>query len=193
MFSKSTKPPARPLSRPGGPPPLSSADMQRAIPAGGMNMPAPAPVRPAASTSVIGNSLTLEGGVSGEGELQVDGLVRGDVRVGRVTVGESGQIEGSVIAEQVECRGRIIGSITAKQIRLFGTAHVDGDITHEQLAMETGAFFQGRSMKFQRPAAQGYSSPAPAHMAPQQGHAPQSQPQQGHPPMGDVISLGGHN
>jgi len=44
-------------------------------------------------------------------------------------------------------------NITAKQVRLYGTAYVDGDITHEQLAMETGAFFQGRSLKFQRPAA----------------------------------------
>jgi cytoskeletal protein CcmA (bactofilin family) len=180
MFSKSTKPPTRPISQLGGPPPLSQADMQRAIPGGGPNAAALSPAKPAGSASVISNSLTLEGGISGEGELQVDGLVRGDVRVGRVTVGESGQIEGSVIAEQVECRGRIIGSITAKQIRLFGTAHVDGDITHEQLAMETGAFFQGRSMKFQRPAQngqqQGYSSPSPS-----QGHNAA--------PMGDVIKL----
>ena len=49
-----------------------------------------------------------------------------------------------------EIRGRIIGSVTAKQVRLYGTAYIDGDITHEQLAMETGAFFQGRSLKFQR-------------------------------------------
>ncbi len=60
---------------------------------------------------------------------------------------------GNVYAEAVEARGRIIGGITAKQVRLYGTAYVDGDITHEQLAMETGAFFQGRSLKFQRPAA----------------------------------------
>ncbi len=50
-------------------------------------------------------------------------------------------------------RGKVIGAITARQIRLFATAHVDGDMTHEQLAMETGASFQGRSLKFQRPAA----------------------------------------
>ena len=170
MFSKSTKPPARPVSKPGAPPPLTPAEMQRAMPQGTPNTPAPAPVRPQPSTSVIGNSLTLEGGVTGEGELQVDGVVRGDVRVGKVAVGENGHIEGSVIAEVVECRGRIIGSITAKQIRLFGTAHVDGDITHEQLAMETGAFFQGRSLKFQRQAQM--AQPAAAAPAPAQLQAP---------------------
>jgi hypothetical protein len=56
--------------------------------------------------------------------------------------------------------------------------------------METGAFFQGRSMKFQRPAQQGqpqqgYSSPTPSH-----GHAPQENAPHGQAPMGDVINLG---
>jgi cytoskeletal protein CcmA (bactofilin family) len=56
----------------------------------------------------------------------------------------------------------VVGAITAKQVRLYGTAYIDGDITHEQLAMETGAFFQGRSLKFQRPAAPPQPQPAPA-------------------------------
>jgi cytoskeletal protein CcmA (bactofilin family) len=103
--------------------------------------------------SLVSPDLTIEGGITGEGEMQIDGVVRGDVRVGRLTVGETGHVEGSIYAEAVEVRGRVVGAITAKQVRLYGTAYIDGDITHEQLAMETGAFFQGRSLKFQRPAA----------------------------------------
>lgn len=109
--------------------------------------------------SLLSADLTVEGGIIGEGELQIDGVVRGDVRVGRLTVGETGHVEGAVFADIVEIRGRIVGSITSKQVRLYGTAYVDGDITHEQLAMETGAFFQGRSLKFKRP-------PPPAQPAP---------------------------
>ena len=89
-----------------------------------------------------------------------DGVIRGDVRVSRLTIGETGRIDGTVSAELVEARGKVIGSITAKQIRLFATAHIEGDITHEQLAMETGASFQGRSLKFQRQAAPQSSSPS---------------------------------
>jgi hypothetical protein len=57
----------------------------------------------------------------------------------------------------------VVGSITAKQVRLMGTCYVDGDVTHEQLTMETGAFFQGRSLKFQRaaPAMPAAAAPAP--------------------------------
>lgn len=103
--------------------------------------------------SLISDNITIEGSVIGEGELQIDGVVRGEVRVDKVTIGETGHVEGAIFAEVVETRGRVIGQISAKQVRLHGTAYVDGDITHEQLAMESGAFFQGRSLKFQRPAA----------------------------------------
>ena len=101
--------------------------------------------------SLIAGDLVVEGDLSGDVELHVDGAVRGDVRVARLSIGETGSVEGSVQAESVDCRGRVVGSITAQQVRLYGAAHVDGDITHDQLTMETGAYFQGRSLKLQRP------------------------------------------
>ncbi len=150
MFSKPANKPA--------PTPVKSATPEPvAAPSPSLAMDAPKPKPKVAS--LISSGITIEGGVTGDGELQIDGVVRGDVRVGRLTVGETGHIEGSVYAEATEVRGRIVGSVTAKQVRLYGTSYIDGDITHEQLAMETGAFFQGRSLKFQRPAA---PTPAPA-------------------------------
>lgn len=128
--------------------------------------PAEPPRKSPKVASLISGDITVEGGVTGDGELQIDGTVRGDVRVGRLTIGETGHVEGSVYAEAAEIRGRVVGSVTAKQVRLYGTAYIDGDITHEQLAMETGAFFQGRSLKFQRPA---QSQPSAAPSAPQAG------------------------
>lgn len=117
--------------------------------------------------SLIANDMTLEGNILGGGELQVDGTIKGDVRVERVTIGETGQVDGGIFAEAVEVRGKVSGSVTAKQVRLYGACHVDGDITHEQLAMETGAFFQGRSLRLQRPAQQpSASAPPPASAQP---------------------------
>ena len=100
--------------------------------------------------SLISSDITIEGNLIGDGELQIDGTVKGDVKVAKLTIGDTGHVEGTISAEVVEVRGRIIGALSAKQVRLYGTAYVDGDITHEQLAMETGAFFQGRSLKFSR-------------------------------------------
>jgi cytoskeletal protein CcmA (bactofilin family) len=120
-------------------------------------IPDPTPPRKAATgtpkvASLIASDTTIDGSVSGDTELHVDGVVRGDIMVARLSIGETGHVEGGIQAEIVEARGRVVGSITAKQVRLYASCHVDGDITHEQLTMEAGAFFQGRSLKFQRPA-----------------------------------------
>ncbi len=65
---------------------------------------APTPMRKGGPkvASLIADDIAIEGNLRGEGELQVDGVIRGDVSVARLTVGESGQIEGSVHAEAVE-------------------------------------------------------------------------------------------
>src|ERR1700761_754961 len=112
--------------------------------------PAPRKATSPKAASLISQDIAIEGNLRGEGELQADGTVRGDVSVARLSIGESGVIEGSVHAESVEVRGKVVGAITAKQVRLYASAHVDGDITHEQLTMEAGAFFEGRSLRLQR-------------------------------------------
>jgi cytoskeletal protein CcmA (bactofilin family) len=162
MFSKtgSNPPQPQPGATPATPAPQSTAPAPSPGPA-----PTPAPQSPARprAASLVANDTLFEGDISGGGDIQIDGTVKGDVRVDHVTVGDSGQVEGGVYAEAVEVRGRVSGSITAKQVRLYGACHVDGDITHEQLAMETGAFFQGRSLRLQRPAT---PSTPPAAAAP---------------------------
>jgi cytoskeletal protein CcmA (bactofilin family) len=113
--------------------------------------PAPAPARPKPA-SMFGQGLTIRGDVVGDVEVHLDCVVLGDVKVGKLIVGPNARIEGSLVAQAMEIHGLVIGSVTAQAVRLYGTARVDGDITHEQLAMETGAQFQGRSLKFRRPA-----------------------------------------
>lgn len=113
--------------------------------------------KPHKVASVIGDDVTIDGNITGQGELHLDGTVRGEITVERLAIGETGQVEGTVTADTVDIRGKLTGTISAKQVKLYGTAHVDGDITHEQLSMEPGAYFQGRSLKFQR------QITAPAH------------------------------
>ena len=137
--------------------------------------------RKAKAATLIAEHMTVEGGVVGEGELHIDGVVRGDLRVGRVTIGDTGHVEGSITAESIEIRGRVVGTVTAKQVRLHGSSYVDGDITHEQLAMEIGAFFQGRSLKFQRQPGQG-AAPSPSASQPSSSASSAPSPSAATPP-----------
>ncbi len=79
----------------------------------------------------------------------------------RLIVGERALVEGLIRSGEVEVRGRVIGDIEAKAVKLHETAHVEGDILHEQLSIDIGAFFQGRCQQAKRPAA---AAPAPAKL-----------------------------
>lgn len=140
-----------------------------------VQQPVPPPARPKPA-SMFGQGLTIRGDVVGDVEVHLDCVVLGDVKVGKLIVGPNARIEGSVVSQATEIHGLVIGAVTAQSVRLYSTARVDGDITHEQLAMETGAEFQGRSMKFRRPAP-AQPQPAPAQPFPQAQAQPQPQPQ----------------
>jgi cytoskeletal protein CcmA (bactofilin family) len=123
-----------------------------------------APARPAGSSaaSVIAPDLLIKGGIEGRGEIQLQGKAWGDVKVERLMVGEAATLEGSVEAVVVEVRGRVTGSISARQVKLHPSAKVEGDITYEQLSIDNGAFFEGRCIKSKGDAAAATPGAAPA-------------------------------
>lgn len=126
----------------------------------------PAPVSQR-GLSTLSSDLQFEGSISGGGDLQIDGAIKGDVRVGRLIVGETGAVEGNVSADYVEVRGRIVGGISGKQVKLIATAYVDGDITAEQMSIDIGAYFQGRVLQGRREAPAPTPAPAPRPAAPE--------------------------
>ena len=108
---------------------------------------AEAPPRKSLPCSLIAENVSVAGDLASDGDVQLDGALRGDLKVGHLSLGETGQVEGAIEAETVEVRGRVVGTISARVVRLHATAHVDGDITHAQLAIDAGAHFTGRSVK----------------------------------------------
>lgn len=164
MFNKTkSTAPSRPIAPPIPPlPDLNATNALRAAPA-----PAPSPATSSRGLSTLSSDLQFEGSITGGGDLQIDGAVKGDIRVGRLIVGETGAIEGNVAADYLEVRGRIVGGVTGKQVKLISTAYVDGDITAEQLSIDIGTYFQGRVLQSRREA------PAPVAPAPRPAPAPE--------------------
>ncbi len=188
MFNKS-KSPAKPSSVPSIPPlpDMPQSPQVSQAPSAQPRQPvlSPQPQASGRNLSTLSADLQFEGNISGSGDLQVDGQIKGDVKVGRLIVGETGAIEGSVNADYVEVRGRIVGAVSGKQVKLISTAYVDGDITAEQLSIDIGAYFQGRCIQGSRNAA---PAPRPSAQPAVAAQAPQPVPQADTPQRIDMSS-----
>jgi cytoskeletal protein CcmA (bactofilin family) len=101
------------------------------------------------SVSMIGPDLTITGNLVSKGEVQVDGIVQGDIHGSHVVIGETATINGGVVADEVVIRGHVIGSVRARRVMLQTTSQVDGDIYHQSLSIEQGALFEGKSRRTQ--------------------------------------------
>lgn len=98
-------------------------------------------------SSIIGTDLTILGEkitIISQNRVQIDGDVRGDVNGKQVIIGDEGSVIGTVCAEAIEVRGGVRGAIKAQSVTLHPTAVVEGDITHQTLAISEGAQFDGR-------------------------------------------------
>jgi cytoskeletal protein CcmA (bactofilin family) len=142
-------------AQPAGSGPLSSSPIGQPI---GSPQPKPAMAAPAyradrMAPSIIGEDLTVTGNVLSKGEVQVDGQIQGDVHCSSLIVGEKAQITGGIVAEDVVVRGQVMGSIRGVRVTLQSSSHVEGDIFHQSLAIEQGAFFEGKSRRSEDPIA----------------------------------------
>lgn len=99
--------------------------------------------RSGTAPSIISADLTVTGALNSTGDMQIDGIVEGDVRSVGLVIGERAEIHGEIWAEDVTVRGKVIGRIRARKVLLSATSHVEGDILHEAFAVEAGAFFEG--------------------------------------------------
>ena len=93
--------------------------------------------------SIISADLSIDGNLNSGGEIQVDGVVNGDIRCKALIVGVKGSVVGEVVAQTVRMHGAVKGMIRAKSVFLASTARMSGDVEHESLAIEPGAYMEG--------------------------------------------------
>jgi cytoskeletal protein CcmA (bactofilin family) len=93
--------------------------------------------------SFIARDTAFEGNISSEGELHVDGEVRGSIRAHTCLIDSHGEVHGGISAQFVVIRGRVIGPITAAQVTIQAGAHVEGNVINENIIIENGAYVMG--------------------------------------------------
>lgn len=104
--------------------------------------------------TIISSGVVIEGKVSSNGNVRVDGTVKGDiVAQGNLTVGEHGSIQGQLTGDVVSIGGNVEGTVHAKdKLVLESKAVLKGDLITKILVVEAGAMFEGRSSMGNQPA-----------------------------------------
>ncbi|MFP3920908.1 MAG: polymer-forming cytoskeletal protein [Dichotomicrobium sp.] len=151
ILKTTSKAAANPSPTPSAPPNAPMAGPQQGQPGQARNANAKTGDRVA--PSIIGEDLAITGNVISKGEVQVDGQIEGDVHCASLIVGEKAEITGGIVAEDVVVRGRVMGSIRGVRVTLQASSHVEGDVFHKSLAIEQGAFFEGKSRRAEDPIA----------------------------------------
>jgi cytoskeletal protein CcmA (bactofilin family) len=119
--------------------------------------------------SIISSNLKITGNLNTDGDVQIDGEIDGDVQTKQITLGESGVVNGGIVADLARISGTVNGSITARVVELGRSAKITGDINHFSLAIEPGAFVQGQLSHVDeqklKPTSNGAGQPKPPVMA----------------------------
>ena len=93
--------------------------------------------------SVISKALKITGELESTEDIQVDGQIDGDVRGVGVKIGQNAKVKGTVYGDEVELAGTVEGRIESKKVTLAGTARMTGDIWHQDIRIESGAYISG--------------------------------------------------
>lgn len=99
-----------------------------------------------ASASMIGSGTVLKGDITSNGDLRIDGTLKGNI-IGsaKVIIGSNGVVEGDISGQQADIMGKVTGSIKVKELlQLKNGSRVEGNISAGKLQVEPSAIFNGQ-------------------------------------------------
>jgi len=111
--------------------------------------PGPAPVAagPGSGASTIASGLTIQGDISGDSDLYIDGQARGKIRLlrSRVSIGPNGKVQADIEARDIVVEGTLQGNLKASEsVRLGPASRVQGSLVTPRVAIEDGARVRGK-------------------------------------------------
>lgn len=96
-------------------------------------------------TNHIGVGTEIEGNILSNGDIRIDGKLKGNLdSKGKLVLGSSGLIEGEIKCKNAVIEGQINGKLNVSELlSLKASSRITGDIVTNKLAIEPGAQFTG--------------------------------------------------
>lgn len=107
--------------------------------------PANTPVS-AGRVAVIGPGIHINGDISGDESLLIEGRVDGKVRLDsyQVEIGQSGRVNADITAKVIKIAGEVRGDISGtEKVIILRSGNVHGNIVAPRMTLEDGAIFKG--------------------------------------------------
>ena len=97
------------------------------------------------ANTIIGSSIVIDGEITGEEDLVIQGTVKGRISLKEsLYVEESGVVEADIETQNVDISGQVTGNITASdKVELKAQCRVVGDIKAPRILIADGASFKG--------------------------------------------------
>ncbi len=98
------------------------------------------------STTIIGSGTTITGNMQCNGDIRIDGILKGNlIAKAKVIIGAGGLVEGDIEGKQADLMGTVRGTLKISDLLyLHAKSIVDGDIYAGQLQIDSLASFNGQ-------------------------------------------------
>lgn len=98
---------------------------------------------------MIGEGVRIEGKIDSATDVHVYGTVIGEINTQDLFVGETGNVNGIVVADNIEVRGQIQKNIEVRQTLVIkSTGRISGNISYLSLEIENGGTIDGKIDKY---------------------------------------------
>ena len=90
--------------------------------------------------NMITQGTTLDGNIHSQGDFRVEGNIKGDIKTsGKIVVGKTGVINGSLDAESADFEGSFSGKLKLTgMLTLRSSAYIEGEVEISKLSVEPG-------------------------------------------------------
>ena len=93
--------------------------------------------------SIIGEGIDFSGEINTEGNIHIDGIMRGIIRANEVVIGPNGEFDGEIIADILIINGTIKGKFSIKNLHIRKEGLLQGRAKYEILVVDIGGRIQG--------------------------------------------------
>ena len=101
------------------------------------------------SSLMIGQGASIKGEIKEENEINVQGVIEGDISCKELIVGKTGSIKGKIKTNTLYVEGKVEGEIDVRELlKLMSSSYVSGKITYGSLQINEGGKLISESIEF---------------------------------------------